>query len=44
MENIVSWMMAALAGVFVAAWLLYKLYEHDYKIAHKNENKFDYWS
>lgn len=44
MESIISWLIAALASVFVVAWLLYKLYEHDYKIAHKDESKFDYWS
>lgn len=41
--NVVAWLIVMFGGGCFVAWLLYKLYEHDYKKADK-ENNFDYWS
>ena len=41
--NVVAWLFAlAIMGCFLA-WLLSKIYEHDYNKANKKED-FDYWS
>jgi hypothetical protein len=41
--NVVAWLIVMFSGGCFVAWLLYKLYEHDYKKANK-ENNSDYWS
>jgi len=41
--NVLAWFVALFSGGYFVAWLLYKLYEHDYKKITK-KNNFDYWS
>ena len=43
MDSAVTWFMLMFGCGYFVAWLLYKLYEYDYKKVHKDENKFDYW-
>ena len=42
--NIAALFILTVAVSVFAAWLLYKLYEHDYNKIHKDENNFDHWS
>lgn len=43
MDSIVSWFVAMMGGSLFAGWVLFKLYEHDFK-KHEDKNKYDYWS
>ena len=42
MDNVITWLVLAIGGGCGCAWLLFKLYEHDYQKIHKDN--FDYWS
>jgi hypothetical protein len=40
--EVCAWFMLTFFGGFFVAWILYKLYEHDYKKTNK-ENNVDTW-